>query len=110
MNTLSIQRPRPSMEILIPAAISVPVKADRKSTRLNSSHQIISYAVFCLKKKRDRAIERIQSKYPRESREMQITISAHPIQILRSVAGVRRNLNTRIYDAFHPRHWHAFIS
>src|SRR5258708_17415572 len=26
---------------------------DRKSTRLNSSHQIISYAVFCLKKKKD---------------------------------------------------------
>src|SRR5258708_14089008 len=25
--------------------------SDRKSTRLNSSHQIISYAVFCLKKK-----------------------------------------------------------
>src|SRR5258708_20796515 len=27
------------------------VHRDRKSTRLNSSHQIISYAVFCLKKK-----------------------------------------------------------
>src|SRR2546430_11720050 len=27
---------------------------DRKSTRLNSSHSQISYAVFCLKKKRDR--------------------------------------------------------
>src|SRR5438552_8661964 len=27
------------------------VPLDRKSTRLNSSHQIISYAVFCLKKK-----------------------------------------------------------
>src|SRR5438552_12780049 len=27
------------------------VRRDRKSTRLNSSHQIISYAVFCLKKK-----------------------------------------------------------
>src|SRR5258708_9014502 len=26
---------------------------DRKSTRLNSSHQIISYAVFCLKKKKN---------------------------------------------------------
>src|SRR5258708_31066027 len=26
-------------------------QTDRKSTRLNSSHQIISYAVFCLKKK-----------------------------------------------------------
>src|SRR5258708_10438546 len=28
---------------------------DRKSTRLNSSHQIISYAVFCLKKKKREA-------------------------------------------------------
>src|SRR5258708_20087871 len=28
------------------------VDKDRKSTRLNSSHQIISYAVFCLKKKK----------------------------------------------------------
>src|SRR5258708_17165774 len=34
------------------AAMSLTVTAgDRKSTRLNSSHQIISYAVFCLKKK-----------------------------------------------------------
>src|SRR5258708_31850277 len=28
------------------------LERDRKSTRLNSSHQIISYAVFCLKKKK----------------------------------------------------------
>src|SRR5256885_11015747 len=28
------------------------VKLDRKSTRLNSSHLVISYAVFCLKKKK----------------------------------------------------------
>src|SRR5258708_13361499 len=28
--------------------------SDRKSTRLNSSHQIISYAVFCLKKKKQK--------------------------------------------------------
>src|SRR5258708_11902029 len=39
-----------------PASASAPQNAphrssDRKSTRLNSSHQIISYAVFCLKKK-----------------------------------------------------------
>src|SRR5258708_16641013 len=33
---------------------------DRKSTRLNSSHQIISYAVFCLKKKMPFAIAAIQ--------------------------------------------------
>src|SRR5258708_22124053 len=30
------------------------IDQDRKSTRLNSSHQIISYAVFCLKKKKTR--------------------------------------------------------
>src|SRR3712207_9315746 len=30
----------------------VPARADRKSTRLNSSHANISYAVFCLKKKK----------------------------------------------------------
>src|SRR5256885_8852971 len=29
------------------------VQVDRKSTRLNSSHLVISYAVFCLKKKKD---------------------------------------------------------
>src|SRR5205807_8568207 len=29
-----------------------PSRADRKSTRLNSSHLVISYAVFCLKKKK----------------------------------------------------------
>src|SRR3989449_4519981 len=36
----------------------VALRGDRKSTRLNSSHGYISYAVFCLKKK----------KFPRESR------------------------------------------
>src|SRR5438067_10630219 len=38
-----------------PDAGKVPggARADRKSTRLNSSHVSISYAVFCLKKKKD---------------------------------------------------------
>src|SRR2546430_4728818 len=34
-----------------------PVRQDRKSTRLNSSHSQISYAVFCLKKKKDSELE-----------------------------------------------------
>src|SRR3989454_2691496 len=33
--------------------------ADRKSTRLNSSHLVISYAVFCLKKKNNRGLDDI---------------------------------------------------
>src|SRR5258708_14874743 len=36
-------------------ADELAARADRKSTRLNSSHQIISYAVFCLEKKKDRS-------------------------------------------------------
>src|SRR5438034_5741521 len=36
-------------------------KGDRKSTRLNSSHTVISYAVFCLKKKKKK-INRKKSK------------------------------------------------
>src|SRR5256885_12210253 len=34
------------------------IAADRKSTRLNSSHLVISYAVFCLKKKTHRELRR----------------------------------------------------
>src|SRR5438270_9665600 len=36
-----------------PASASAHTVQDRKSTRLNSSHSQISYAVFCLKKKND---------------------------------------------------------
>src|SRR2546426_6021202 len=32
------------------------ISIDRKSTRLNSSHLVISYAVFCLKKKKNKTI------------------------------------------------------
>src|SRR5256885_6161561 len=44
----------PVVDSMAPCPIP-PVKvhgADRKSTRLNSSHLVISYAVFCLKKKK----------------------------------------------------------
>src|SRR2546430_5675813 len=36
----------------------IPRKQDRKSTRLNSSHSQISYAVFCLKKKNNTRLEK----------------------------------------------------
>src|SRR5258708_28221994 len=42
----------PATSVIVPARhLGEVARADRKSTRLNSSHQIISYAVFCLKKK-----------------------------------------------------------
>src|SRR5437867_5765062 len=37
---------------VITCAVALPMIEDRKSTRLNSSHRTISYAVFCLKKKK----------------------------------------------------------
>src|SRR5689334_23567402 len=55
-------RPRPALGGRVPPrlprgirltpAFQPPEQADRKSTRLNSSHSSISYAVFCLKKKK----------------------------------------------------------
>src|SRR5258708_17850831 len=47
---------RPSDNALEPR-LGARLEKDRKSTRLNSSHQIISYAVFCLKKKKKRNIK-----------------------------------------------------
>src|SRR5574344_2740969 len=38
-------------KVMVPNVVGKDLETDRKSTRLNSSHQIISYAVFCLKKK-----------------------------------------------------------
>src|ERR1022692_3272223 len=40
------------MMVYVPRQFTIGV-TDRKSTRLNSSHLVISYAVFCLKKKSD---------------------------------------------------------
>src|SRR5436190_2813094 len=41
--------------------------ADRKSTRLNSSHTVISYAVFCLKKKKNKQYKISRRTVPRLS-------------------------------------------
>src|SRR2546422_6804735 len=48
----------PDIELMVGSRLHVQVESmtlgDRKSTRLNSSHGYISYAVFCLKKKRQK--------------------------------------------------------
>src|SRR4051794_41394293 len=61
---------------------SVPVQTlDRKSTRLNSSHPSISYAVFCLKKKKRpvaEARDRVVGRLPRS----RVSLDGCPCSIL----------------------------
>src|SRR5258708_29890169 len=54
------------------------IPIDRKSTRLNSSHQIISYAVFCLKKKKNDVLADLQPLLRRANR---MVITAANIQL-----------------------------
>src|SRR5437764_7842461 len=54
-STLAITKANTASSMVIGSASPIMLAArrrDRKSTRLNSSHRCISYAVFCLKKKR----------------------------------------------------------
>src|SRR2546427_2789946 len=47
-----LTRARADSPLLADLEVNLPHLIDRKSTRLNSSHSQISYAVFCLKKKK----------------------------------------------------------
>src|SRR5256885_10807631 len=50
---LSLAGGYPSPSLFDAEGLQQAAMADRKSTRLNSSHLVISYAVFCLKKKKN---------------------------------------------------------
>src|SRR5256885_5146250 len=48
-----------ALEFCMPGGLEIRLKGDRKSTRLNSSHLVSSYAVFCLKKKEIKPLVRV---------------------------------------------------
>src|SRR5438876_11395701 len=50
---LALLEQRAKLAGAVPGRLSPRIPPDRKSTRLNSSHPSISYAVFCLKKKKN---------------------------------------------------------
>src|ERR1039457_4707134 len=60
---------------------------DRKSTRLNSSHLVISYAVFCLKKKKTKYTNRKTIRC-RVSSTMQISLAVHAVRTICPVSCV----------------------
>src|SRR2546426_7438237 len=53
------------------------VQLDRKSTRLNSSHLVISYAVFCLKKKKKKKREEYNRHYKTRNKACDEDIEEH---------------------------------
>src|SRR2546422_6933026 len=68
--------PIPTLEVAINKAAREGVACpDRKSTRLNSSHGYISYAVFCLKKKKN--YKQITQKAPMQRETTANTTSVH---------------------------------
>src|SRR2546430_7514393 len=105
--------PNPRISIFCPCCRDRRSKsgdsADRKSTRLNSSHSQISYAVFCLKKKKKKQISStpIQTHNP-TNKKLQ-----HPIQY-RLYAHVdilltkhhRHLVDTMMYNVPYSRHLH----
>src|SRR5437773_7361980 len=77
--------------------------SDRKSTRLNSSHITISYAVFCLKKKKNRLLsaKKLQS---RGSQPIDRTFAADEL------VGRLRNLRTSLKAVFRDQHMSTCFS
>src|SRR3954464_5506417 len=72
-------------------------RSDRKSTRLNSSHTIISYAVFCLKKKAQKARRAARATVqPHATRAAARGHPASPSEALSAVAAARRPWSLRI--------------
>src|SRR5262252_9995415 len=60
-------RRRPRSRVAAAPGCRCRSRSDRKSTRLNSSHTVISYAVFCLKKKKKKCV--IQYKIKKKTKQ-----------------------------------------
>src|SRR5437773_6290763 len=77
---------------------------DRKSTRLNSSHITISYAVFCLKKKKNNPLNTLSFDLENDSQ--------HPIRLIMLMPGLNHDVTTHLLDhnALFPIHNFVFAT
>src|SRR2546427_4203877 len=78
-----------------PDASQIAFERDRKSTRLNSSHSQISYAVFCLKKKKQRT--KINARDP-DDRIGLVVLIVHRDKHLRLSAAIHENSHLHQVD------------
>src|SRR5256885_8113065 len=72
---------------------------DRKSTRLNSSHLVISYAVFCLKKKKEYLSYRL-----REHGKLYYSHPEIPLQLISASVKLTDLMINAVADALEPLH------
>src|SRR5256885_4540559 len=94
-------RRRPGMRSATPTS-SKPMfssASDRKSTRLNSSHLVISYAVFCLKKKKPRHVDVIGSNRRTDRRPFYDSTLRGPVRLFSRV--MTRLLRVLWYTLLH---------
>src|SRR5256885_8083597 len=89
--------------------MNVGAIGDRKSTRLNSSHLVISYAVFCLKKKEDREHNLAINDFEHSASRCANHKSHKYLQPYRGccVLQAARCLLTRTEWRAHPEHMHV---
>src|SRR5687768_17805189 len=70
-------RPNDFRKVITFVGSFTDLRGDRKSTRLNSSHGYISYAVFCLKKKKKKKKKNKSKKYKKHSQQKHTYINKH---------------------------------
>src|SRR2546430_3145754 len=68
---------------------------DRKSTRLNSSHSQISYAVFCLKKKKQPRCRTMPRNSSREMSGMMVNLGKHELKLTRQPEFILKSFLTQ---------------
>src|ERR1022692_2863525 len=77
-------------------------RSDRKSTRLNSSHLVISYAVFCLKKKRKRRLFAVRGR-------LLTGIAGCPVRCAAELPAVHQQHKLSSRRRAHPRRVDFFL-
>src|SRR3712207_7493300 len=100
----SSSRPRTSLARDSSGAFTVNLTLDRKSTRLNSSHVNISYAVFCLKKKKITSLSRLRKTIENNKRNdyhsvkiQQITNSYDVLRYFQVTFALIKHVNFKYY-------------
>src|SRR5256885_8344514 len=101
--SLTVCEARASMATRPPSPLLSARSTDRKSTRLNSSHLVISYAVFCLKKKNAKQHRNKTFVYGTASASYTTAAVQAPIFFLFTVDGIQLNAGI-VYLAIEKLH------